>query len=133
MKSKNIAPIIQTKIEISEKNYQKNKKMMLEKLDFLESLLDLVELGGGEHHHKRLAKKGKLPVRERVLNLIDQDSPFLEISPYAAYGTDYTVGGGCVSGIGIVSGVECVIFANDPSVKAGAMTVYVAEKWRRAI
>ena len=47
MKSKNIAPIIQTKIEISEKNYQKNKKMMLEKLDFLESLLDVVELGGG--------------------------------------------------------------------------------------
>ena len=53
--------------------------------------------------------------------------------PFAGYGTDYTVGGGCVSGIGMVSGVECVIFGNDPSLKAGAMTVYVGEKWRRAI
>ena len=75
-----------------------------------------------------------MPVRERVLNVLDQDSPFLEIQPFAAYGTNnYNVGGGCVSGVGIISGVECMIFANDPSVKAGAMTVYVAEKWKRAI
>ncbi|MDC0124264.1 acyl-CoA carboxylase subunit beta, partial [Gammaproteobacteria bacterium] len=53
---------------------------------------------------------------------------------YAGYGTkEYNVGGGCVSGIGIIAGVECVIFANDPTVKAGAMTVYVGEKWKRAI
>ena len=74
-----------------------------------------------------------MPIRERVMNVIDDDTPFLEISPFAGYGTDYTVGGGCVSGIGMISGVECIIFGNDPSVKAGAMTVYVGEKWRRAI
>jgi acetyl-CoA carboxylase carboxyltransferase component len=68
------------------------------------------------------------------MNVLDPDSPFLEIQPYAGYGTNnYNVGGGCVSGIGIVSGVECVIFANDPTVKAGAMTVYVGEKWNRAM
>ncbi len=60
-------------------------------------------------------------------------TPFLEIAPFAAYGTDFTVGGGCVAGIGIVAGTECVIFANDPSVLAGAMTVYVGEKWNRAM
>ncbi len=74
-----------------------------------------------------------MPIRQRIMNVIDDDSPFLEISPFAGYGTDFTVGGGCVSGVGIVAGTECVIFANDPSVLAGAMTVYVGEKWNRAM
>jgi len=134
MKKKNIAPKLKSNIDINSDQFIKNKEMMLEKLKFLEGLLDLAEIGGGMHHHERLAKRGKMPVRHRVMNVLDPDSPFLEIQPYAAYGTNnYNVGGGCVSGIGIISGVECVIFANDPSVKAGAMTVYVAEKWKRAI
>ena len=133
MHSKNIAPKLRTNLDTRSEDYQKNKAMMLEKLDFIDDLLDQAELGGGAYHHERLAKRGKMPIRERIMNVIDDDSPFLEISPFAGYGTDYTVGGGCVSGIGMVSGVECVIFGNDPSVKAGAMTVYVGEKWRRAI
>ena len=134
MKTENIAPTIKTNLDTKSEKYLQNKKMMHEKLDFLDDLLDLAELGGGIHHHERLAKRGKMPVRERVMNVIDPDSPFLEIQPYAGYGTkEYNVGGGCVSGIGIIAGVECVIFANDPTVKAGAMTVYVGEKWKRAI
>ena len=134
MKTENIAPVIRTNLDTKSELYQKNKEMMLQKLVFLDELLDLAEIGGGARHHERLAKRGKMPVRERVMNVIDPDSPFLEIQPFAGYGTDnFNVGGGCVSGIGIVSGVECVIFANDPTVKAGAMTVYVGEKWARAI
>ena len=133
MKKENISPKIITNLDTKSDQYQKNKDMMLEKLSFLDGLLDLAEIGGGMHHHERLAKRGKMPVRQRVLNVLDQDSPFLEIQPFAAYGTtNYHVGGGCVSGVGIISGVECVIFANDPTVKAGAMTVYVGEKWKRA-
>ncbi len=133
MKKENIASKIKTKLDTKSEQYQKNKDMMLKKLKFLDDLLDLAEIGGGSHHHERLAKRGKMPVRERVMNVLDQDSPFLEIQPFAAYGTtNYHVGGGCVSGVGIISGVECVIFANDPTVKAGAMTVYVGEKWKRA-
>ena len=133
MKKENIASKIKTKLDTKSEQYQKNKDMMLKKLKFLDGLLDLAEIGGGSHHHERLAKRGKMPVRERVMNVLDQDSPFLEIQPFAAYGTtNYHVGGGCVSGVGIISGVECVIFANDPTVKAGAMTVYVGEKWKRA-
>ena len=131
--NENIAPKIKSNLDTKSKEYQKNKEMMLEKLKFLDGLLDLAEIGGGMHHHERLAKRGKMPVRERVMNVLDADSPFLEIQPFAAYGTtNYHVGGGCVSGVGIISGVECVIFANDPTVKAGAMTVYVGEKWKRA-
>ncbi len=134
MKKENIAPKIKSHLDTKSKQYLENKEMMLEKLKFLDGLLDLAEIGGGMHHHERLAKRGKMPVRERVMNVLDPDSPFLEIQPFAAYGTNnYNVGGGCVSGIGIISGVECVIFANDPSVKAGAMTVYVGEKWKRAL
>ena len=134
MKTENIAPVIRTNLDTKSELYLKNKEMMLEKLVFLDELLDLAEIGGGARHHERLAKRGKMPVRERVMNVIDPDSPFLEIQPFAGYGTDnFNVGGGCVSGVGIVSGVECVIFANDPTVKAGAMTVYVGEKWARAI
>ena len=134
MKKENISPKIKTNLDTKSDQYQVNKEMMLEKLDFLDGLLDIAEIGGGMHHHDRLAKRGKMPVRERVLNVLDQDSPFLEIQPFAAYGTNnYNVGGGCVSGVGIISGVECVIFANDPTVKAGAMTVYVGAKWKRAL
>ena len=133
MKRENISPRIKSNLDTKSEQYLKNKEMMLEKLKFLDGLLDLAEIGGGMHHHERLAKRGKMPVRQRVMNVLDQDSPFLEIQPFAAYGTNnYNVGGGCVSGVGIISGVECVIFANDPTVKAGAMTVYVGEKWKRA-
>ena len=134
MKKENIAPKLKSTLDTKSEQFIKNKEMMLDKLKFLDGLLDLAEIGGGLHHQERLAKRGKMPVRERVMNVLDPDTPFLEIQPYAAYGTNnYNVGGGCVSGIGIISGVECVIFANDPSVKAGAMTVYVGEKWARAI
>ena len=133
MHSKNIAQKIRSNLDVNSEQYKKNKEVMIEKLEFIDGLLDQAELGGGAHHHERLAKRGKMPIRERIVNVLDDDSPFLEISPLAAYGTDYTVGGGCVSGIGLIAGVECVIFGNDPSVKAGAMTVYAGEKWRRAI
>ena len=133
MLRKNIAPEIKTNIDINSDEFIHNKNVMLKKINFLDELLDKAELGGGAYHHERLAKRGKMPVRERIFNLLDPDTPFLEIAPFAAYGTDFTVGGGCVAGIGIVAGTECVIFANDPSVLAGAMTVYVGEKWNRAM
>ena len=130
---KNIAPVLKSSIDVKAESFLENKDMMLEKINELQNLLDEVELGGGQHHLDRLAAKGKLPVRERIKNLLDNDTPFLEISPFAAWGTSFTVGGGCVAGIGLVAGKECVIFANDPSVLGGAMTVYVWEKWMRCI
>ena len=127
MHSQNIAQKIRSNLNINSEDFKKNKESMIEKLNFIDDLLDQAELGGGAYHHERLAKRGKMPIRQRIMNVLDDDSPFLEISPLAAYGTDYTVGGGCVSGIGLIAGVECVIFGNDPSVKAGAMTVYAGE------
>ena len=109
MKQKNIAQTIKTNINIQSKEYQKNKSDMLKKLDEIEDLLDFAELGGGMHHHERLASRGKMSIRSRIANFIDPDSPFLEISSLAAYGSVYPVGGGAVAGVGIVAGTECVI------------------------
>jgi acyl-CoA carboxylase subunit beta len=72
-------------------------------------------------------------VRERIALALDPDSPFLEISALAGYDSDYAIGGGAVLGIGVIAGVECVIFANDPTVLGGALTPYVSKKWMRAL
>jgi acetyl-CoA carboxylase carboxyltransferase component len=133
MKTKSIAQQLVTRLNTRSEDYVENTNMMKVKLAEIDKLLDLAEAGGGEAHHERLAKKGKMPIRERIANVLDPDSPFLEISPLAAYGSSYTIGGGAVSGIGVIAGVECVIFGNDPSVLAGALTPYAAKKWIRSL
>ena len=75
MKTENIAPIFKSNLDTKSEQYLENKKMMLEKLVFLDELLDLAELGGGDRHHERLAKRGKMPVRQRIMNVLDPDSP----------------------------------------------------------
>ena len=128
-----LAPPLRSTLDARTPEFQQNRDAMLEKLEEIEALLDEAELGGGPHHHERLAKRGKLPVRERIALALDPDSPFLEISSLAGYNSDYVVGGGAVLGIGVIAGVECVIFANDPTVLGGALTPYVSKKWMRAL
>ena len=133
MKNSLLSSPLKSDIDNKSEEFTNYKAAMLEKLDGIEDLLDYVELGGGMHHHERLAARGKMPVRERIANFLDPDTPFLEISSLAAYASDYPIGGGCVAGIGIVAGTEVVIFANDPTVLAGAMHAYSGKKWTRAM
>ena len=128
-----LAPPLHSNLDPRTPEFRENRDAMLEKLEEIDALLDEAELGGGAYHHERLAKRGKLAVRERIALALDPDSPFLEISPLAAYGSSYTIGGGAVLGIGVIAGVECVIFANDPTVLGGALTPYVGKKWMRAL
>ena len=128
-----IAPPLQSILNPRSAEFQENRAAMLEKLEEIERLHDEAEAGGGPAHHERLAKRGKLPVRQRIALALDPDSPFLEISPLAGYDSEFPVGGGAVLGIGVISGVECVIFANDPTVLGGALTPYVSKKWMRAL
>ncbi len=99
MKTKNIAQQLVSQLNIRSEDYIENTEMMKAKLGEIDKLLDLAEAGGGKAHHERLAKKGKMPIRERIINVLDPDSPFLEISPLAAYGSKYTIGGKLDSGI----------------------------------
>jgi acetyl-CoA carboxylase carboxyltransferase component len=128
-----LAPPFRSNLDTRSPEFAENRSAMLEKLEEIDRLLDEAEAGGGPHHHERLAKRGKLPVRERIHLALDPDSPFLEISSLAGYGSDYAMGGGAVLGIGVIAGVECVIFANDPTVLGGALTPYVGKKWMRAL
>ncbi|OZC57336.1 acetyl-CoA carboxylase carboxyltransferase subunit [Rhodococcus sp. 06-621-2] len=89
-------------------------------------------LGGGEKYVERHRKRGKLLARERIELLIDEDSAFLELCPLAAWGSDFPVGASTVMGIGVVSGVECLIVANDPTVRGGASNPWTLKKGFRA-
>ncbi|MGA8331416.1 MAG: carboxyl transferase domain-containing protein, partial [Mycobacterium sp.] len=88
--------------------------------------------GGGAKYVERHHDRGKLTARERIELLVDPDSPFLELSPLAAWGSDFKVGASTVTGIGAVSGVECLIVANDPTVKGGTSNPWTLRKILRA-
>src|SRR5687767_8326357 len=105
---------------------------MLERLAELDAALEAARGGGGEKYVTRHHARGKLLPRERIELLLDQDAPFLELSPVAAWGTDFPAGASVVTGIGVVEGVECVIIANDPTVRGGAVNPYTLKKTRRA-
>ncbi|WP_285486864.1 acyl-CoA carboxylase subunit beta [Amycolatopsis taiwanensis] len=105
---------------------------MLAKLDELAAEQAKAVTGGGEKYVERHRRRGKLLARERIELLLDPDTPFLELSPLAAWGTGYHVGGSLITGIGVVEGVECLIVANDPTVKGGASNPSSLKKGLRA-
>jgi acetyl-CoA carboxylase carboxyltransferase component len=88
--------------------------------------------GGGERYVQRHRDRGRLLVRERIDLLLDRGSPFLELSPLAGWGGEDPLGGGLVTGLGLVEGVECVISANDPTVRGGTSTPTTVAKGLRA-
>lgn len=114
------------------KNEDVNKQLVSE----LKNRLKKVYAGGGEKAATKQKEKGKLLARERIEYLIDKDRPFLEIGAFAA-DEMYVAEGGCpsagvVAGIGYVSGRQCMIVANDATVKAGAWFPMTAKKNLRA-
>ncbi|TMR32209.1 acyl-CoA carboxylase subunit beta [Actinomadura geliboluensis] len=112
--------------------YRERRAAMLDKLAALDAEHAKALEGGGEKYVARHRKRGKLLVRERIELLLDPDSPFLELSPLAAWGSDFPVGASVVTGIGVVEGVECVIVANDPTVRGGSSNPWTVKKSFRA-
>lgn len=104
-------------------------------VDDLRSKAGRISQGGDEKSIKRHTSKGKLLARERISRLLDPGSPFLEFSQMAAYqlyGKEDVPAGGIISGIGRVSGVECMIVANDATVKGGSYYPITVKKHVRA-
>jgi acetyl-CoA carboxylase carboxyltransferase component len=122
-----------TRVDPRSEAYRVNYAAMLEQVRYLNEQLALARAGGGEKYVKRHRERGKLMVRERIELLLDRDAPFLELSPLAAWGTEYALGGSTVTGVGVVNGVECVIMGNDPTVKGGAINPISLEKTFRAM
>nr|WP_203905585.1 carboxyl transferase domain-containing protein [Virgisporangium aliadipatigenens] len=125
-------PVLSTTLDPRAAGYQANRTAMLDRLAELDAAAAEARAGGGDKYVARHHARGKLLARERVELLLDRDSPFLELCPYAAWGTEYTVGASVVTGIGVVAGVPCVIVANDPTVRGGAVNPFTLKKTLRA-
>ena len=126
-------PILESKLDTRADIFQQNKSDMLETLTELQDLYDKAAEGGGAEAVARIRKRGKMPIRERIANILDRDSSFLEISPLAAWRSPYDLGSGFVVGIGVIEGVECVILGHDPSVRAGAFNPFNSKKLMRGL
>jgi acetyl-CoA carboxylase carboxyltransferase component len=124
--------VLDTTLDPRDPAYLEGRSTTMQWLASLESALDEARAGGGEKWVTRHHARGKLLPRERIEMLLDQDSPFLELSPVAALGSEFPVGASVVTGIGVVEGIECVVIANDPTVAGGAVNPYTAQKIRRA-
>ncbi len=126
--------IIETAVSPDSPQFIANKKHNLALVSTLHERLAITRQGGGEKYRRRQEEQGKLFVRERIERLLDLGSPFLELSPLAAFDM-YDLespGAGIVTGIGRVSGREVLIVANDATVKGGTYFPMTVKKHLRA-
>ncbi|MBL4818779.1 MAG: acyl-CoA carboxylase subunit beta, partial [Deltaproteobacteria bacterium] len=124
------------KIINSEIELNKNEDNMNLLVSDMHSKLERIHLGGGQKKIDKIHEKGKLTARERVEYLIDPDSEFFEIGEFAGDGMYEEYGGcpaaGVVVVIGYIQGRQCLIVANDATVKAGAWSPITGKKNLRA-
>ena len=132
-------PTLATKLNARSEEFKANAAVMRALVDDLNAKLAQIALGGGEGPRTKHLARGKLLPRDRVEMLLDPDTPFLEIAPLAALGmypdrdgSDAAPGAGVITGIGRVSGIECVIVCNDATVKGGTYYPLTVKKHLRA-
>ena len=123
-----------TRLNTSSANYGRNRAGNEALVQDLQENVAAASRGGGERAREKHLARGKLLVRDRIAGLLDPDTPFLELSPLAASGMygDAVAAAGIVTGIGRVSGQECVIVANDATVKGGTYYPITVKKHLRA-
>ncbi|CAD5118660.1 DgyrCDS7347 [Dimorphilus gyrociliatus] len=127
--------VIASTIDKSSAEYQENYDSLKNIVDTLKSDVNTIIQGGGPKAVERHLSRGKLLPRERINTLIDEGSSFLELSQLAGhnlYGKDSVPAGGIITGIGRVSGTECLIVCNDPTVKGGTYYPITVKKHLRA-
>ncbi len=125
---------LKTKIDIHADEFKNNKKVFLKLLEEYKQILKENTRGGSERAIEKHKNRGKLLARERINLLIDPNTPFLELSPLAAY-NQYDNGfpsAGIVTGIGVIHGQETIIIANDATVKGGTYMQFTIKKHLRA-
>jgi 3-methylcrotonyl-CoA carboxylase beta subunit len=127
-------PAIETRLDSRDATFTRNRAALAALVADLKERVATIEQGGGEEARARHAGRGKLLPRERVRALLDPGTPFLELSQFAAYGMydDTVAAAGIITGIGRVSGRECVIVCNDATVKGGSYYPMTVKKHLRA-
>lgn len=126
--------IIKSKVNTHSETFNQRQLAMAELINKLDSIVDDIKLGGGDASLKKHLSKGKLPPRERVAKLLDPGTPFLEICQLAAHEVydEKVPAAGVIAGIGRVEGIECMIVANDSTVKGGTYYPLSVKKHIRA-
>jgi acyl-CoA carboxylase subunit beta len=124
--------VMRSALDDKSADYAANADAMLAKMAEIAAEHAKAIAGGGPKYTDRHRARGKLLARERIELLLDGDSPFLELSPLAAWGTEFAVGGSVVTGIGVVEGTECLISASDPTVRGGTSNPWTVRKSFRA-
>src|SRR5579872_7113993 len=126
--------LLQTHIDPREPSFDQNAASMHALVLELRERLDIAQAGGGREATERHRSRNKLTARERIARLIDPGSAFLELSALAAYGMyeNASPSAGMVTGIGIVNGRDCIIVANDATVKGGTYYPMTVKKHLRA-
>jgi len=126
--------ILETKLSLTDERAQTNREHNLKLVQELRSRVAQVKQGGGEKYVARHREQGKMIVRDRIDKLLDAGTAFLEIAPLASWDVydSWTPSAGIVAGIGRVSGVECLIIANDATVKGGTYYPLTVKKHLRA-
>jgi acetyl-CoA carboxylase carboxyltransferase component len=125
-------PVLRSKIDRRSTTYQTNYSKSKSSVERLSAELVPTTRGGGEKYVKRHVERGRLLPRERVELLLDEGSYFLEIAPLAGYGMENeSPGAGMIGGIGLVSGRECLITANEATLKGGAVSEMGVRKSHR--
>lgn len=127
-------PTLQSKIDTSSKEFAQNDKANRKLAEDLRAALAEISLGGSERAREKHLARGKLLPRDRVRSLVDRGAPFLEIGQLAAYGLydDEVPAAGIITGIGQVNDIDCVIVANDATVKGGTYYPLTVKKHLRA-
>src|SRR3954454_9478373 len=125
--------VLTSTIDSGGDTYGVNRAALLDLLAQHDSEVAKALAGGGEAYVARHRARGKLTARERIELLVDPASPFLELSPLAAWASQFHVGASIVTGIGLVEGIECVVIAHDPTVRGGTMNPYTLKKNLRAL
>ncbi|PZR06667.1 MAG: acetyl-CoA carboxylase carboxyltransferase subunit [Archangium gephyra] len=125
-------PVLSSHAELRGPSWDANREQNLKLLEPVNAALAKSREGGGARYNDRHRARGKLLPRERVELLLDRDSHFLELCPLAGNEIDgHAPGASVIGGIGRVSGVECVISANESTVKGGSMSEYSVVKSHR--
>ncbi|MCV6588870.1 MAG: methylcrotonoyl-CoA carboxylase [Marinobacterium sp.] len=126
--------VLNTKINTRSDEYRANYDSMAEAVSDLRDKVATIEQGGGAKYQERHLSRGKLLPRDRINVLLDEGSAFMEMSQLAAYEVydDVIPAAGIIAGVGRVSGVECMIIANDPTVKGGTYYPLTVKKHLRA-